>query len=66
MTITERLIYGVIGAVGTAGVAVMAQLFWLDEIRWPITGGAGVIGGIVGFVVCDKIWELLRIVWESW
>ncbi len=60
----ERIVYAIIGAVGAAGIVAIDLYFWTDEMPIPLVGGAAVLGGVAGLVVGEKIWELLRGLWD--
>ncbi len=62
---SDRILYAIVGAVGVTGIALFAMLFWLDEVRWPIIGAATPVGGIAGALIGEKIWELLRGLWDA-
>ncbi|MGV0793772.1 DMT family transporter [Mycolicibacterium sp. XJ1819] len=43
--------YGIWGAVGTAGTAVLAAVFFGDPFTWPIVAGIGLI--VVGVLLVE-------------
>ena len=60
----ERFIYAIIGADGAAGIVAVALYFWADEMPILIVGTAAGLGAVAGLVMGEKIWELLRGLWD--